>query len=80
MALLQAFELPTVSHSNNTEMDIFAGPSPDNYNEMRGRTLLTKEQVSRDSSMFSIKLFIMYYERMECKNAMNKDIDMNKSP
>ena len=68
-------------HSNNAEMDIFVGFAPDNYNEMRGRTLLTKEQTSRDSSMSLTKSSIVYHKRMECNNAMNVDIDMdNNSP
>jgi len=60
-------------------MDIFAGFAPDNYNKVRGRTLLTKEQTSRDSSMSSTKLSIAYHERMECNNAMNIDIDMDNN-
>ena len=71
---ITTLELPTVFHSNNAGMDIFAGFAPDNYNKVRGRTLLTKEQTSRDSSMSSTKSSIAYHERMECNNAMNVDI------
>jgi len=60
-------------------MDIFAEFAPDNYDKVRGRTLLTKEQTSRDSSMSLTKSSTMYYKRMECNNAMNIDIDMDNN-
>jgi len=70
-----------VFYSNNTGIDIFAEFTPDNYDKVRGRTLLTKEQTSRDSLMSSTKLSTIYYKRMECNNVMNIDIDMdNNSP
>ena len=79
--LLPTFELLTVSHSNNTRMDIFAGPSSDNYNEVRGRPLLTKRNISRNSSISFSKLSVMHHEKMELNNAMNVDIDIdNNSP
>ena len=37
------FELPTMSFPSNTEMDFFAEPSPNNYDEVRGRPLSTKD-------------------------------------
>jgi len=77
----QALELPTVFYSKNAGMDIFVGFSPDNYDKVRGRTLLTKEQTFRDSSISSKKLSIAYHERIEHNNTMNVDIDMdNNSP
>jgi len=77
----QTFELPTVSYSNNTGMNIFAGPFSDNYDEVRGKSLSTKGNISRDSSMFSMKLSIAYYEKMELNNAMVIDNKMdNISP
>ena len=66
-------------HSNNAGIDIFAGFSPDNYDKVRGRTLSTKEQTSRDSSISLTKSSIVYYERIECNNAMNIDIDMDNN-
>ena len=75
----QVLELPTVFHSNNAGINIFAGFAPDNYNEVRDRTLSTKEQTSRNSSISSTKLSIAYYERMECNNAMNVDINMDNN-
>jgi len=81
MILLQTFKLPTVSHSNNTGMDIFAGPSPDNYDKVRDRPLLTKGNISRNFSMSFSKSSIAYHEKMELNNVMNVDIDMdNNSP
>ena len=76
-----ALKLPTVFHSNNAGMDIFAGFAPNDYNEVRGRTLSTKQQTSRDSSMSSTKSYIVYHERMECNNVINVDVNMdNNSP
>ena len=75
----QVLELPTVFHSNNAGINIFAGFAPDNYNEVRDRTLSTKEQTSRNSSISLTKLSIAYYERMECNNAMNVDINMDNN-
>jgi len=66
-------------HSNNAGIDIFVGFSPDNYDKMRGRTLSTKEQTSRDFSISLTKLSIAYYERIEYNNAMNLDIDMDNN-
>jgi len=74
---LQTFELPTVSHSNNTGMDIFAESPPNNYDEVRGRSLLTKRNISRDSSMSSSKSSVAYYEKIELNNAMNVDINID---
>jgi len=74
---LQTFELPTVSHSNNTEIDIFTGSPPDNYDEVRGRSLSTKRNISRDSSMSSLKSSITYHEKMELNNAMNVNVDID---
>ena len=66
-------------YSNNTGIDIFAEFTPDNYDKVRGRTILTKEQTSRDSLMSLTKLSTIYYKRMECNNAMNIDIDMDNN-
>jgi len=60
-------------------MDIFAGFASDNYNKMRGRTLSAKEQTSRDFSISSTKLSIVYHESIEHNNAMNVDIDMDNN-
>jgi len=73
----QTFELPTVSYSNNTEMDIFAGSPPDNYDEVRGRSLSTKGNISRDSSMSSTKSSVVYHERIELNNAIVIDNNMD---
>ena len=80
MILLQTFELLTVSHSNNTGMDFFVGSSPNNYDEVRSRSLLTKRNISRNSSMFSLKISVVYHEKMELNNAMNINIDIDNNP
>ena len=77
MHLLQTFELPTVLPSDNAGIDIFVGIIPDNYDKVRNKTLLTKAQASRDSSMSSTKSFVMYYEKIEHNNAMNEDINID---
>jgi len=77
MILTQIFELPTVSHSNNIRMDIFAGSSPDNYDEVRGRSLSTKGNISKNSSMSSTKSSITYYKKMEHNNAMVVDDEID---
>ena len=75
MHSLQSFQLPTVFLSNHTGMDqFFAGPSPNNYDEMRNRTISPSVQVSRDSSVSST---IAYHKRIECNNVTIEDIDMN---
>ena len=58
-------------------MDIFAGPSPDNFDEVRDRSCSTKGNISRDSSMFSIKSSIVYHKKIEHNNAMVIDDEMN---
>ena len=66
-----------MSHSNNTEMDNFAGSLPDNYDKMKGRSLSTKRNISRDFSMSSSKLSVAYHEKIELNNAMNVDVDID---
>ena len=58
-------------------MDILLGKIPDNYNEVRGRTVSPQPYSSRVSSMSSTKSLVNYYERMECNNNLNNDIKMN---
>ena len=75
------FELPTVYTASNTEMDILSGPSPDNYDKMRGRPLSTNANISRDSSMSSMRSSVAYHERIDRNNAMVIDNDTsNNSP
>ena len=71
------FELPTVSFASNTGMDFLSGPSSDNYDEVRGRPLSTNKNISRDSSMSSMRSSVIYHERMDHNNAMVIDDDMN---
>jgi len=60
----QTFNLPTVSSSTNTGMDILPKNIPDNYDEIRGRISLPKPQSSRASSMSSTKSLVAYHKRM----------------
>ena len=75
---LQSFQLPTVFLSNHTEIDqFFAGPFPDNYDEMRDRTISPSIYVSRDLLVSSTKSSVAYHERMEHNNTTIEDIDMD---
>ena len=73
------FELPTVSSTSYTGIDLPSGPYPDNYDEMRGRTPFTNKNTSRDSSMSSTKSFVTYYKRMANNNGMDVDKVMNNN-
>ena len=55
----------------------FAGPSPNNYDEVRGRTSSLNIHISRNSLVSSTKSSVVYYERMEQNHTMIEDIDMN---
>ena len=75
---LQSFQLPMVFLSNHTEMDqFFAGPSPDNYDEMRGRTISPSVQISRDSLVSSTKSSVVYHKKMERNNSTIEDVDID---
>ena len=78
MTNLQACPLPTVFLSNNTEIDSLPRPKPDNYTEVRGRSLSTNRNISRDSSMFSTMFSVVYYERM-VNNNINVDEKLAES-
>ena len=77
MSLMQIFVLPTMSFPSNTEMDFFTGSSPDNYNKVRNRPLSTKGNISRNSSMSSMKSSIVYYKRIKHNNTMVIDEEMD---
>jgi len=61
-------------------MDFPTGPTPDNYDEVRGRTLSTNKSISRDTSMSSTKLSVIYHERMTLNNSKDNDVPMDASP
>ena len=67
--------LPTVDQVNNTGMDILKGQAPDNYNEVRGRMLSLKSNISRDTSMSSVISAKPYHKRM----TQNNDMDINNN-
>jgi len=54
-------------------MDFFVGNIPNNHDEVRGRSLLTKENLSRDSSMSSTKSSVVYHKKIEYNNTMDVD-------
>ena len=65
---------------NDTGIDILKGKSPDNYNEVRGRSVSHNPSISRDTSMSSTKSSVAYHERMEQNNSMDVDNPPNKDP
>jgi len=73
MSATHNFNLPTVYHVNDTGMDASQGLSPENLNEVRGRSLSFKPSLSRESSISSIKSSIPYHKRMEQNNGMDVD-------
>ena len=58
-------------------MDILKGWAPDNYDEMRGRTLLQKSNIFRNTSISSMISAKPYHERMTWNNDMDVDDDDN---
>ena len=58
-------------------MDFPTGPIPNNYDEVRGRTLSTKRSISRDTSMFSTRSSAMYHEKIVLNNSKDNDNPMN---
>ena len=72
----QASSIPTVFPSN-MGMDFPIGPIPNNYDEVRGRTLSTKRSISRDTSMFSTRSSVVYHERIVLNNSKDDDNPMN---
>jgi len=62
-----------VFSSRGTGIDFLAEPSPDNFNEVRGRSLSTNRNISRDSLMFSTKSLVTYHEMMANNNTMDVD-------
>ena len=66
--------------SYSVGMDIQAGLAPNNSNEVRGRTLSSNGNISRDISMSSTKSSVVYHERMTINNMFNDDDLVNASP
>ena len=75
----QTSYLPTVLSSINTGMDIPTGNISDNYDKVRGKTSLPKIQFYRESSIFSTKSSIAYYEKIKLNNTMNENVDMDNN-
>ena len=79
MDFSQTSSLPTM-FPNNMGMDFSTGPTPDNYDEMRGRTLSTNKSISSDTSMSLTKSSVIYHERMTLNNSKDDDNPMDASP
>ena len=60
-------------------MNIQLGPASNNFDEVRGRTLSSNGNISRDISMSFTKLSVVYHERMTTNNANNDDDPVNAS-
>jgi len=60
-------------------MDIQSGPAPNNFNEMRDRTISSNGSISRDVSMSFTKSSVVYHERITTNNANNDDIPVDTS-
>ena len=73
MTNLQACPLPTIFPSNNMGINSLLGPKPDNHTEVRGRSLSTNRNISRDLLMSSTMSSVVYYERM-----VNNNMNVNK--
>ena len=71
------FELPTMSSTSNSGMDLPSGPYPDNYDKVRGRNSFTNKNTSRDLSMSSSMFSVTYHERMAINNGMDVNEVMN---
>jgi len=61
-------------------MDIQLGLASNNFNKVRGRTLSSNRNISRDISISSTKSSVVYHERMTTNNANNDDDPVNVSP
>jgi len=61
-------------------MDIQSGPASNNFDKVRGKTLSSNRNISRDVSMSSTKSSVVYHERMTTNNVNNNDNLVNISP
>ena len=60
-------------------MDIQLGLAPNNFDEVRGKTLFSNGNISRDVSISSTKLSVVYHERITTNNANNNNDPVNVS-
>jgi len=61
-------------------MDFPTGPISDNYDEVRGRNLSTNRSISRNMSMSSTKLSVVYHERIVNNNLNDDNEPMDSVP
>jgi len=73
-----AMNLPTMNASAYTGMNLFnvVGNSPDNYDEVRSRTLTHDKLSSRETLMSSTVSLVVYHDRMMMNNENNSNIIM----
>ena len=71
MALNDKFSLPTMSSANGIGMDILTGQASTTEFKVRGRSLISSVNLSRNSSMASSGRLTPYYDRMDT------DMDFN---
>ena len=74
------FNLPTVDPGITTEIDIFKGKNPNNYDNVRGRKPSRSPASSRNISMVSSTSSIPYHEKMERNNNMDINDNGNTFP
>jgi len=65
---------------NSMRMDFPTGPISDNYDEVRGRNLSTNRSISRNTSMSSTKLSVVYHERIVNNNLNDDNEPMDSVP
>ena len=65
---------------NNMGMDFPTGPIPDNYDEVRSKTLSTNRSISRNTLMSSTRSSVVYHERKIHNNLKDKDDPMDSTP
>ena len=75
----QTLSLPTML-PYSMGIDIQSGPAPNNFDEVRGRTLSSNKSISRDVSMSSTKSLVVYHKRMTTNNANNNNNPVDASP
>ena len=63
----------------SVEMDIQSGLAPNNFDGVRGRTLSSNGNISRDVSISSTKSSVVYHKRMTTNNVNNNNDPVDTS-
>ena len=61
-------------------MDIQVGLAPNNFNKVRGKTLSSNRNISRNISISSTKPSVIYHKKMTINNIFNNDDLVDASP